>query len=118
MTLLSGLIAGFNRLMGDVATMTVGSQHQCAAGTDGSVRCWGTGLMGNGNVSETQPNPVVVSGLSGVGALAAGSQHTCALRSNGSLACWGSSQFGQLGQGDTFPRTTPTDVPGTVFALP
>lgn len=98
-----------------VARLASGTQHWCATDSIGDVRCWGTGLMGNGNVSETQTTPTAVGGLHTVGALAAGFQHTCALRTDGSMACWGAGGFGQIGQGDTAPRNTPSDVPTVVF---
>ena len=91
---------------------TVGSQHACAVLGDTRVKCWGTGLMGNGNVNETQPTPQFVGGLTGVRALAAGIQHTCALRNDRSMVCWGSNNEGQLGTGDLATRTTPTAVLG------
>jgi alpha-tubulin suppressor-like RCC1 family protein len=103
----------------DVAALAGGESMVCAAGTTGSVRCWGYGSMGNGNVNESQPTAKLVAGLSNVGALAAGFQHTCALRKDGSLACWGSSQHGQLGLADFVPRNTPEDVPGgAIWAAP
>lgn len=95
-----------------VSTLAIGSQHACAVLGDTRVKCWGTGLMGNGNVSETQTTPQFVGGLTGVTALAGGFQHTCALRSDRSMVCWGSNNEGQLGIGDSFTRTTPTDVLG------
>ena len=77
------------------------------------------GLMGNGNVSETQTTPQFVGGLTGVRALAAGFQHTCALRNDRSMVCWGSNNEGQLGTGDSASRTTPTAVlGGTSFGGP
>ena len=64
------------------------------------------------NVSETQPTPQFVGGLTGVRALAAGIQHTCTLRNDRSMVCWGSNNEGQLGTGDLATRTTPTAVLG------
>lgn len=95
-----------------VSTLAIGSQHACAVVTGSRVKCWGTGLMGNGNVSETQTTPQFVGGLTGVTALAGGFEHTCALRGDRSMACWGSNNEGQLGIGDSFTRTTPTEVLG------
>jgi len=105
--------------LSNVAALAGGESIVCAAATNGTVRCWGFGSMGNGQVNESQPTPKLVAGLNDVGALAAGFQHICALRKDGSLACWGSSQHGQLGLGDLYPRNTPEDLPGgAIWARP
>ena len=87
-----------------------GSAMVCALDDAGFVRCWGTGMMGNGNVSETRSAPALVSGLSRMTALAGGQGHTCALGDTGSLVCWGSNISYELGTGDAVTRTTPTAV--------
>jgi hypothetical protein len=99
-----------------VTDLASGSRHLCALIADGSVGCWGTGSMGNGDVSETRRSPQLVRNLGAVVALAAGFEHTCALRSNGQLACWGANGEGQLGLGDFGTRTTPSTLPGVSFA--
>lgn len=105
--------------LANVAAISGGTQHLCALMNDGTVQCWGRGLMGNGGLSETRTTPVAVRNLAGVVQLAAGFEHTCALLGNGQLTCWGAGGEGQLGQGDTLPRTVPTAVPGgNVWALP
>lgn len=90
----------------------------CTSLADGSVRCWGTGSMGNGNVSETRLAPTLVSGLGSVVALGVGFEHACALRSTGVVVCWGAGGSGQLGQGDSMPRLVPTAVPNLTVAQP
>lgn len=88
-----------------------GSAMACAIDDSANVWCWGTGVMGNGNVNQTQDVPTKVSGLSGAVAVAGGLGHTCVLRSTGALVCWGSNGSYQLGTGDPVARTTPTEVP-------
>jgi alpha-tubulin suppressor-like RCC1 family protein len=82
----------------------------CALDDASFVRCWGTGMMGNGNGNETRPLAALVTGLNGVVALAGGQGHTCALGNAGTLVCWGSNGSYQLGTGDSVARTTPTAV--------
>jgi hypothetical protein len=52
-------------------------------------------------------------------AVSAGYSFTCALRARGSLLCFGTNDHAQLGTGDFFPRTQPTEVflPGRAFAF-
>ena len=83
----------------------------CAIVSGGTVQCWGSGLMGNGQGFQIDVPPVVVFQQAGVGAIATGGGHTCLLRTDAALRCWGSGQFGQLGVGDTAGRTSPTNVP-------
>jgi alpha-tubulin suppressor-like RCC1 family protein len=87
-----------------------GSAMVCALDDASFVRCWGTGMMGNGNGNETRPLAALVTGLNGVVALAGGQGHTCALGNAGTLVCWGSNGSYQLGTGDSVARTTPTAV--------
>ena len=52
----------------DVASISVGTRHVCAAHTDGSVTCWGwnaLGQVGSGSISEevSSYEPVKVAGL-------------------------------------------------------
>ncbi|MFC1610379.1 RCC1 domain-containing protein [Myxococcota bacterium] len=65
-----------------------GSNHMCAALSDGTVRCWGE------NHSET---PVVIAGVTNAVSVAAGDQHTCALTLQGTVKCWGFNDVGELG---------------------
>ena len=108
-TLVSGL---------EAIALASGARHVCAVSRGGSVLCWGTAPMGNGNPTEVSLTLTTVSGLNGVVALAAGFEHTCAQRADASLSCWGANGEGQLGLGDTVPRFTPTSVPGVTIAAP
>lgn len=96
--------------LSSVVSVAAGWNLPCVRDRDGRVRCWGTGMFGNGQVNETRLTPTLVSALTGVGSVAAGGFHHCVLRANATLACWGSNTNGQLATGDTIPRTTPTEV--------
>lgn len=39
-----------------------------------------------------------------------GGSHSCGIQNDGTLWCWGYNSDGELGVGDTFPRTSPTQV--------
>src|SRR5206468_499116 len=82
-------------------SLASGSDHSCAALTDGTLRCWGYnyyGQLGNGT-SVNSSTPVAVSGISTATAIDAGDNHSCARLSNGSMRCWGLNSDGQLGMG-------------------
>jgi len=77
--------------------------HTCALLDDSTVKCWGDNQVGQlGHIGLTywySPEPVDVSGLSGVLSLSSGGGHSCAILADRSLQCWGSNSAGQLGQG-------------------
>jgi alpha-tubulin suppressor-like RCC1 family protein len=73
-----------------------GTGYACAVLVDGTVRCWGSGPLGNGTTTSS-PVPLPVVGLGGVSAIAAGEDTACALLMDGTLRCWGSNFNGLLG---------------------
>ncbi len=81
-----------------VTTMT----PSCALLADGTVRCWGRGMLA----------PVAVQGLAGVRALTSSGGSNCALLGDGSVRCWGLNGGGELGDGTTTDRGTPVAVVG------
>jgi alpha-tubulin suppressor-like RCC1 family protein len=96
--------------------VTAGGSHSCALLADGSVRCWGQGLMGQlglGAVPDaSSPEPPVALGQPAI-AVTAGRAHTCALLADGGVRCWGNDELGQLGDGG--PLAGPAaGVPATV----
>ncbi|MBI5533224.1 MAG: hypothetical protein HY898_10935 [Deltaproteobacteria bacterium] len=92
--------------------VTTGGAHVCALLADLTVACWGSGMLGDGQV-QVHWVPFVVPGLSGVAQVSAGGGHTCAVLGDGTLWCWGSNSSGQLGIGhDGGSRLEPVLVPG------
>jgi alpha-tubulin suppressor-like RCC1 family protein len=102
-----------------------GGFHTCAAKSDGTVLCWGTGYVGQlGSPTMGQcpkqdgktctNKPLVVPNLTSAVELALGGNHSCARRSDGSVWCWGQGDVGQLGAstGCTFLGAAPSPVVG------
>lgn len=87
-----------------VASVTTGETHSCAVRTDGTVRCWGSG------VSST--TPVAVPNLREIISAAAGLLHTCAVSRLGTVQCWGMNNKGQLGDGSNRDSAEPVTVNG------
>jgi alpha-tubulin suppressor-like RCC1 family protein/serine/threonine protein kinase len=93
----------------------VGRSHTCAIMPDGSLRCWGSNLVGAlGIGDDPRPRlvPTPVPGLSNVVYVSLGLYHTCAATLDGSVYCWGSNTRGQIGDGTTETRHVPVLVRG------
>ena len=104
--------------LADVADVSVGFSHACAALDDGQARCWGynpRGAVGDGTIQARQ-TPVAVSDgtgsgpLTGVDSIGAGANHTCALIETGEVWCWGGNTDGELGDGTTADHLRPAAV--------
>ncbi len=103
-----------------VTAIAVGSMHNLALCSDGTVAAWG--LNSNNHLGDTtyinRSSPVAVNTVAGtsilygktVTALAAGNQHSLALCSDGTVAAWGANNNGQLGDNSTFPHSVPVAV--------
>jgi len=96
--------------------------HLCAVREDGSVWCWGHGILGELGDGENSQRTRAVQArlgrggrdagpLTGVSQVSAGQLMTCAHSNSGKAWCWGWNASGKLGIGwgmsDTFPRATP-----------
>lgn len=96
----------------------IGGGHTCGlVGT--TAWCWGgngDGQLGDGT-TRSRPEPMPLSGLSGVTALAAGLRHTCAIAAGRAL-CWGYNDRGQLGNGNQESTATPGLVLGDLPMRP
>ncbi|HMA97496.1 MAG TPA: hypothetical protein VKP30_32645, partial [Polyangiaceae bacterium] len=89
-----------------VTSLSAGSSHACAALSDSTVKCWGTGEHGeNGSVdysSASTPIELADHGYrtTDVRRVTVGDDHSCGLDMLGRALCWGSNVTGQLGVGD------------------
>ena len=95
------------------AAIALGDGHACAILEDGTVKCWGSGdlgQLGNG-LWDNSSTPVSVN-LSGTKAtaIALGHSHSCALLEDGTVKCWGYGDHGQLGNGAWDDSSTPVSV--------
>ena len=100
-----------------VTAIAVGSAHNLALCSDGTLVAWGIGnhgQLGNGGtVDRNTPFPVTASGvLAGktVTAIAAGVASSLALCTDGTLAAWGYNVNGQLGNNSTTDSTVPVAI--------
>ena len=111
------VIPGFRTFL--LETISIGSHHNCALKSDGTVSCWGrgsSGQLGNGlNVNKNYPVGVI-SGqgssnpLKDIVQVSSGSYYTCALKSDGTVNCWGNGLHGQLGDGANGDKNYPVGV--------
>jgi len=90
--------------------LTAGALHTCALRTDGMVKCWGDGTLGQlgigaATVIGDQAGELATAFPTGMGTgrtatmISAGDFFTCALLDNGKVKCWGVGGDGQLGHG-------------------
>jgi alpha-tubulin suppressor-like RCC1 family protein len=108
----------------DVSTavaVSAGDKHSCAVLADDTVRCWGSGRLGDGTATPSA-TPVDVSGINrAVGVSAGGGEidpgYTCAVLTDGTVRCWGSNNVGQLGNGTTTASPIPVTVSGISTAV-
>ena len=94
-------------------SVSVGIDHACALRTDGGVRCWGAGTVGQlGNGLSTDSNIAVApTGLAAATHVVAGNSFSCALLSSGGGGrCWGANSNGQLGNNSTTNSDEPVVV--------
>ncbi|MCL2557379.1 MAG: hypothetical protein FWE09_02770, partial [Treponema sp.] len=88
-------------------SVSAGSSHALAIGSDGSLWAWGSGTrgqLGNGRMADSRV-PVRVGESYGWAHASAGDGHSAAIMADGSLWTWGSNSNGQLGSGASGPRT-------------
>lgn len=108
-------------LSSGVRDVDAGGWHTCAVTTEGAVKCWGSGDLGDGSWQFEEPStPVAVVGLaSGVKAVTTGSTHTCAVTTGGAVKCWGFGFWASLplGDGTADARSMPVDVVGLASGL-
>jgi alpha-tubulin suppressor-like RCC1 family protein len=73
------------------AQIAIGQFHTCVLITNGTVRCWGEGSIGQlgDGVLARRETPVDVKGMSHAVQIAASLDMTCALIDDGTVDCWG-----------------------------
>lgn len=110
------------QLSSPMTQVETGDGHACAsvaytvpaAYSDHVAYCWGddaAGQLGNGAVTGSQAEPVLVDPLvSGVSLVSASGSDSCLLTRGGLAHCWGAGSSGQIGDGASATRTSPTSV--------
>ncbi len=102
-----GTLVNVSGVSGATAVIA-GNGYSCALLSDGSVKCWGGGAVG-----QNSATPSVVPGLNGGVAMVAGGQdQACALFPDGTAKCWGYNGSGQLGNGTKIDSSTAVTVSG------
>lgn len=99
-----------------IVAVSAGAEHSVALRQDGTVWAWGrntVGQLGNGETTNVNYNPTMVSGLTGIMEIAAGDSHTLALKQDRTtIWAWGSNYYGQLGDGGRESKLRPIQVEG------
>ena len=85
----------------EVAQIACGGVNTCATKTDGTLWCWGNGILVPTQVEELGTNVEFV---------AVGMDHSCAVTTDDSLWCWGKNLYGQVGDGTTTTQYAPVQV--------
>jgi alpha-tubulin suppressor-like RCC1 family protein len=84
------------------AEIAVGSNHACARGTDGRVRCWGN-IRG---MDDIVPTATLIPELHDAVQISAGDFHGCARLAGNSVHCWAYNPPGDAGDAGA-PREIP-----------
>ena len=92
-----------------VVSVSAGAGRSCALRSDGTVKCWGFGPLGDGT-SDMRSSPQQVPCLAGIKQISV-SINTCAIREDGAILCWGDNDNGEVGIGVMgSPALVPTVV--------
>jgi uncharacterized repeat protein (TIGR02543 family) len=99
-------------------SVSAGSFHTQAIGTDRTLWAWGENMSGQLGDSTTAPQtnrptptrPRQIGTATNWASVSAGETHTVAIRTDGSLWAWGNNESGQLGNGTTTYRNTPVRI--------
>ena len=94
--------------LGDIKSISVGSNYTCALLEDKTAKCWGSnaqGQLGSDGTSQRRTIPVPVidtdtaAPLANIMSISLGTHHTCALLEDKTAYCWGNNRQRQLGNG-------------------
>lgn len=94
----------------------VGITSVCAILATGEVKCWGSGDLGDGAVSnantcvvpgDCSATPVLVSGITNAIDISGGQYYSCALLATGATKCWGINSSGEFGNNSTTNSSVP-----------
>ncbi len=95
-----------------VKSISSSTSQSFAVLTDGTVRAWGWGYLGNGIDRSEKDRPTKIVGLSGVRIVSAGDENTLALLNTGTIKAWGDNFDGQLGDNTSSgPEICPSGDP-------
>lgn len=89
-------------------SVSAGFYHTCITLQNGTISCWGTGLLGDGSSVDSLV-PVTVLGITTSQAVATGDGFSCGHLSGNTIKCWGSNPYG-LGNGVTTSSDTPVVI--------
>jgi len=100
--------------------ISCGNHTVAAVKANGTLWAWGRpthGVLGQ-NDTIFRSSPTQVGALMDWSSVStSNASYTCvAVRTNGTLWTWGNNGAGQLGLGDTYSRSSPTQVAGTTWA--
>lgn len=91
--------------------VSCGAAHVLIATDTGAVFAFGEGKKGQLGLgdNENRKSPMPIHSLAHLRtvSVAAGQMHSCVVTSFGNLFTWGDNQQGQLGDGTSFPKSTP-----------
>jgi alpha-tubulin suppressor-like RCC1 family protein len=94
------------------AGLSAGYYHNCAALSNGTLKCWGQDdnyKLGK-PYTDDQTIPVLVAGFSSGKFVSGGGSHTCAIRLDNSLWCWGLNDRLQVTNSDSSVISVPTQI--------
>lgn len=89
-----------------------GLNHTCGVTTTNTIRCWGFGMLGDGNPSQTTELGVDIDSTDNFEKVFASDSSTCALTTAGEARCWGTGSYGIIGDNYYNNRPSPTTVSG------
>lgn len=86
-----------DKLLGNIAQVSVSFDINCVLTTSGQVKCWEKDSIG-----KSAPIDVMIAAktpLNNIVQISVGYDHACALTKDGHVKCWGDGKTGQLGNG-------------------